>query len=153
MSNIKSTIKGVLVEKINEIINPNGSVLKMLNNNSKGFIKFGECYFSEVFSGSVKGWKIHSKQTQNLTVPVGQLKMVLIDLRKTSDTHMKIFEILIGRPHDFYRLSIPPGIAYGFECISKITALIVNCTDTKYDALENQTIPLNDVSIPYSWKT
>ena len=153
MKNYSTTIQGVLVEKINEIINPKGSVLKMLNNSSNGFIKFGECYFSEIFSGNVKGWKIHSKQTQNLTVPIGQLKMVLIDFRKTSNTYKKIFEILIGRPNNFYRLTIPPGIAYSFECISKTTALIVNCTDIKYDTLENQTIPLDDNSIPYSWKT
>ena len=152
MSDNSTKIHGVLVERINQIRNPNGSVLKMLNNDSNGFIKFGECYFSEVFSGSIKGWKIHSKQTQNLTVPIGQLKMVLIDLRKTSDTHKNILEILIGRPNNFFRLTIPPGIAYGFECISKKTALIVNCTDIEYDALENQTIPLNDISIPYSWK-
>ena len=152
MSNYTSTIHGVFIERINQIINSKGSVFKMLNKNSTGYLKFGECYFSEVFSGSVKGWKIHSKQTQNLTVPIGELKIVLIDLRKTSGTYMKILEILIGKPDNFYRLTIPPGIAYGFECISHRTALIVNCTDTEYDIQENKTIPLNDSSIPYSWK-
>ena len=145
------TIQGVLIDKINQINNPKGSVFKMIKKNSLGYKKFGECYFSEIYSGSIKGWKIHSKQTQNLTVPIGKLKLVLIDLRKSSNTHMNILEILIGRPENFFRITIPPGIAYGFKCTSEITALIVNFTDTEFDAQENQTIPLDDINIPYSW--
>ena len=151
MINYTLTIKGVFIERITQISNDKGSILKMLNKNSKGFLKFGECYFSEVFSNIIKGWKIHSKQTQNITVPIGKLKLVLVDLRESSLTFKNILEIQIGRPDNLFRVSIPPGIAYSFKCISKETALIVNCTDIENDINENKTISLNDSRVPYSW--
>ena len=64
-------IEGVKLNSLKEIKSEKGSVLHMLRSDDLDFENFGECYFSEVFMGCIKGWKKHLIQTQNLTVPVG----------------------------------------------------------------------------------
>lgn len=152
MNTINSKIEGVFIEKINEIKNPKGSIYKILNKNTKGFKKFGECYISELHSGSIKGWKIHLKQTQNISVPEGKIKLILVDLRKSSSTFNTFFEIVIAKPDNLFRITIPPNVAYAFQSLSVNTSLILNCTDLEYDASENKTLPLDDISIPFTWK-
>ncbi|TGN18794.1 dTDP-4-dehydrorhamnose 3,5-epimerase [Leptospira idonii] len=134
-----------------EIIDPKGSVLHFFRNDDADFSAFGECYFSEVKPGVVKAWKLHQIQTQNFIVPVGKIKLVLCDLRENSKSHGLVSVIELGRPDCYSRIKIPSGIYYGFQGISKETALIVNFTDTPHDPKESTKLDQNDVKIPYVW--
>ncbi|RHX91201.1 dTDP-4-dehydrorhamnose 3,5-epimerase [Leptospira yasudae] len=146
-------IEGVFLAPLKEIEDPKGSVLHMQKCTDEGFTTFGECYFSEVNPGSVKAWKIHSKQTQNLAIPVGRILLVLYDPRETSASFSKIMEIQLGRPDAYYRIKIPYGIYYGFQCISSQVALIVNCADIPHDPQESKKLDINDSAIPYRWRS
>ncbi|WP_061209375.1 dTDP-4-dehydrorhamnose 3,5-epimerase family protein [Leptospira borgpetersenii] len=149
---MKSTmIDGVFIFPLKEIEDPKGSVLHMQKVTDEGFTTFGECYFSEINPGSIKAWKIHSKQTQNLAVPIGRIHLVLYDPRPTSSSFSKIMEIQLGRPNDYFRIKIPFGLYYGFQCISHQTALIVNCADIPHDPNESKKIDVTDSMIPYQW--
>ena len=88
----KSKIKGIKIVKLDEIFDSKGSVLHMIKSSSPEFKNFGECYVSEINYNSIKGWKLHSKQTQNISVPSGKIKMVLYDYRK--DSYNTIFIII-----------------------------------------------------------
>ncbi|PJZ29741.1 cupin domain-containing protein, partial [Leptospira kmetyi] len=79
--------------------------------------------------GAIKAWKLHTKQTQNFTVPSGRIKLVLFDNREHSSTKGRVQEILLGRPGHYQRVKIPPKIWYGFTCVSDEKALIANFTD------------------------
>jgi len=147
----KLTILGLEVKKLKIIPNENGDILHMLRNDENSFKSFGECYFSEVNPFKVKGWKKHKIQNQNLSVPIGRLKLVLYDDRVSSKTYKKIDEIFLGRPDFFYRISIPPGIYYSFKCLTKTPALIVNCADIPHSYDESITLELNNPLIPYKW--
>lgn len=147
----KLTIKGLIVKKLNIISTKKGDVLHMLRNDENTFKSFGECYFSEVYPGCIKGWKKHNQQSQCFSVPVGRLKLVLFDDRKSSETYKKIEEIILGRPDSYYRINIPPGIYYSFKCLTDRTTLIVNCTDIPHSYDESSTIELNNTTIPYKW--
>ena len=59
-------IDGVEITPLKIIKDARGAVLHMININSAGFEKFGECYFSEINPNVIKGWKKHFHQTQNL---------------------------------------------------------------------------------------
>ncbi len=50
----------------------------MLREDSEGFERFGEIYFSYVYPGVVKGWHIHDWMTLNYAVPVGMVKLGLL---------------------------------------------------------------------------
>ncbi|TGM56513.1 dTDP-4-dehydrorhamnose 3,5-epimerase family protein [Leptospira adleri] len=148
----KTIIDGVYIFPLREIADPKGSVLHMQKVTDEGFTKFGECYFSEVTPGSIKAWKIHRKQTQNLAVPIGKILLVLFDARKDAKSFSKILELELGRPDAYVRIRIPVGIYYGFKCLSTTAALIANCADTPHDPHDNEKLDFDTDQIPYQWK-
>ena len=145
------SIDGVLISKLREIRDQRGSVLHHLRCDAPEFTRFGECYFSEVLPGAVKAWKRHSRQTQNLAVPVGRIRLAIYDDRSGSATYgvLSVFEL--GRPDAYLRLRIPPGLWYGFTGISPAPALLANCADLPHDRAESELQDSNWQAIPYRW--
>lgn len=144
-------INGVTFSPLKEIRDERGAVLHMLRNDSPEFTTFGECYFSEVFPKAIKAWKQHSVQTQNISVPVGRIRFVLFDNRPhLSEDILEKFEL--GRPDNYQRITVPPGIWYGFSCIGNESALLVNCADLPHTPGESIVLPYDTDQIPYAWK-
>ena len=144
-------IQGVIVTSLNVISDERGSVLHMLRSDEDSFTKFGGCYFSEINPNVIKGWKMHKLQTQNLTVPIGRIKFVLFDNRKFSETLSMINVFEIGRPDNFFRLTIPPNIWYSLKCISESSSIIVNCADIPHESNECEVHNIENNFIPFSW--
>lgn len=151
MSHVQNHIVGVETYDLREISDERGAVLHMIRNDSHGFTQFGECYFSEVRPGAIKAWKRHSEQTQNLTVPVGCIRIVLFDSRDDSSSRNSLMVLELGRPDSYKRLCIPPGIWYGFTCTSDSAALIANFTDFPHDPDECEVSLPENPDIPYTW--
>ena len=152
MISSKNKIEGVTLADLCEISDDRGSVLHMLRNNSPDFVRFGECYFSEVLPGKVKAWRRHSIQTQNLAVPVGHMRIVIFDSREKSVTNGCLQVVELGRPSTYFRLQIPPNLWYGFGCIGDVAALMVNCADYPHDPSESEQRAIGDLGIPYQWE-
>jgi dTDP-4-dehydrorhamnose 3,5-epimerase len=147
----ENLIVGVSLTELRQIPDERGAVLHMLRSDAPEFTNFGECYFSEVLPGAVKAWKRHRKQTQNLVVPVGRIRMVIYDDRDSSSTKGKLQVLELGRPDAYVRLHIPPGLWYGFSAISAVPALLVNCADLPHDPTESELMVTQDAKIPYNW--
>ncbi len=120
-----------------------GSVLKMISIESDYFTKFGECYFSEILPNTIKGWKKHNLQNQYITVPVGEIILVIYDDRVDSETFGIYKHIKLGRPENYKLIKISNGLWYAFKCISIIPALIVNCCDRPFEINESETKDFN----------
>jgi dTDP-4-dehydrorhamnose 3,5-epimerase len=146
-----TTIEGVTLTELRQICDERGAVLHMLRCDAPEFTRFGECHFSHVLPGVVKGWKRHRTQTQRLAVPVGRIRMVIYDDREFSSHRGALQIVELGRPDAYLRLQIPPGPWYAFACISSTPALLVNCPDLPHDPAECETRPLGDSAIPYLW--
>jgi dTDP-4-dehydrorhamnose 3,5-epimerase len=144
-------IDGLSFTVLKQIPDHRGAVLHMLRCDSADFTRFGECYFSETVPAAVKAWKRHRLQTQNLAVPVGRIRIAVYDLRDSSWTHGNLQVVDLGRPDAYGRLRIPPGLWYGFQCISAIPALIVNCADLPHEPADSESRPADDPAIPYRW--
>ena len=144
-------IEGVIITELRRISDERGAVLHMLRCDAPDFDRFGECYFSEVLPGAIKAWKRHRSQTQNLAVPVGRVRLVIYDDRKSSPTRENLQVLEMGRPDAYLRIKVPPGLWYGFACISATTALVANCADLPHDPADSEVRTLNDPAIPYSW--
>ena len=144
-------IDGVLINPLKQFRDERGSILHMLRCDAPEFVSFGECYFSEVLPGAIKAWKRHSAQTQNLAVPVGRIRLVIYDDRKSSPTQGNLQVLELGRPDAYLRLRIPPDLWYGFACISSTPALLVNCADLPHDPADSELWPASDSTIPYAW--
>jgi dTDP-4-dehydrorhamnose 3,5-epimerase len=146
-------IDGVNIVALREFADENGAVLHMLRSDAPDFIRFGECYFSEVLPGAIKAWKLHHEQTQNLAAPVGRIRLVIYDDRVGSGTRGNLQIQELGRPDLYLRVQIPPGLWYGFACIGNTAAMLANCADVPHDPTESERKPVLDPSIPYDWQT
>jgi dTDP-4-dehydrorhamnose 3,5-epimerase len=135
-------IEGVTLTPLREITDSRGAVLHMLRADAADYTRFGECYFSEVNPGATKAWKRHRRQTQNLAVPSGRIRVVIYDLRADSSTHGEASVVELGRPDAYARLRIPPGLWYGFACLGDRAALIANCADLPHEPNESESLEL-----------
>lgn len=149
--NFSCNIEGVDVFKLKQFANDKGDVLHMLRSDAEDFTTFGESYFSEVLPKSVKAWKKHSIQTQNIAVPIGRIRMILYDDRDTSHTKGQLQEIILGRPDSYYRVRIAPQIWYGFACLGDTAALLANCVDVPHDPSESEVLSIDSFKIPFQW--
>ena len=143
-------IKGVKVINLKQIPDERGKIMHMLRCDDPHFEKFGEIYFSVVYSGVIKGWHLHKKMVLNYAVPVGMIKLVLYDERSNSSTKGKLMELFIGEDN-YCLVQIPSGVWNGFKGIGATPALVANCATIPHDSGEIVRLnPLSD-KIPYDW--
>lgn len=145
-------IDGVKITPLRQILDERGKVMHMLRADTAPFVQFGEVYFSCVYPGAVKAWKLHKEMTLNCAVPHGHIKFVLYDARRDSLSNGKIQELFMG-PDNYYLLTVPPMIWTGFQCIGPDTSLLVNCASLPHTTNEFERCDVHDASIPYDWVT
>ena len=139
-------IDGVIVSPLKQIIDERGKVMHMLRNDSEGFVGFGEVYFSWVKQGAIKAWKYHQNMTLNLVVPLGEISFVF---------HIKDQENCfrtenIGEEH-YVRLTVPPGIWFGFQGRGSGQSLLMNLADMAHDP--DEVLRGKKSEIVYNWST
>lgn len=131
------------------IENQLGTLLHMLRCDEAGYSRFGEVYFSEVLPGVLKAWKRHKLQTQNFVVPAGNIRVAIYDSREQSPTSGMIEHFDLGRPGGYFRLTIPPMLHYGFQCLGHVPALLANCTDIPHDPSEGEMVTEEAVGVRF----
>jgi|SRR5665213_126037 len=137
-----TTIAGLTVTPLRQIVDDRGAVLHMLRADEPEFGPFGECYFSQINPGIIKAWKRHRLQSQNIAVPVGRVRVVVFDEREQSPTKGMLDMVELGRPDNYVRMRIPPLLWYGFKCIATQPSLIANCVDTPHSPEESEVLGL-----------
>tara|TARA_Y100000748_G_C15485646_1_gene484596 strand:+ start:565 stop:1035 length:471 start_codon:yes stop_codon:yes gene_type:complete len=145
----KPTIEGLILTKLKQIAHPKGDILHVLKKNENTFSEFGEAYFSFVEKNKIKAWKRHFRMTLNLSVPIGEVKIVLYDKRIGSKTFNNFFEIHLSR-NNYYRLTIPPNIWFGFKGL-KNKNIILNISNILHDPQEQENILHESCDINYNW--
>ncbi|MCG9900340.1 MAG: dTDP-4-dehydrorhamnose 3,5-epimerase [Hydrotalea sp.] len=122
-----------------------GSVLKGLSKIESSYTGFGEAYFSEVEPGAIKAWKYHKEMTLNLIVPLGTIKFVFC-IQENGKSFFQ--EIIIGR-ESYSRITVKPGIWFGFQGLDKETSLLMNVADIVHKPDEVERLELNEIL--YNW--
>lgn len=123
------SVQNILVSPLQEILTDGGSVLHAIKKSDLAFCGFGEAYFSIINYKAIKAWKKHTKMTCNLIVPEGLVKFVFID------EFNSIHEEIIGR-RKYSRITVPPGIWFGFCGLDKASNLILNISNIPHDEKE-----------------
>jgi dTDP-4-dehydrorhamnose 3,5-epimerase len=133
------------IEQINEkvISVSGGDVLHVIKHDSRGFISFGEAYFSNIDKGFIKAWKLHKEMHLNLIVPIGEVSFVFFDINKKFITTHVIGE------NNYARLHIPPKIWFGFRG-EHDRNLILNVASIKHNANESNKLNLNEIDFEWS---
>lgn len=146
-------IDGVIINKLKVIADERGRLMEILREDDNCYEKFGQVYMTTAYPGVVKGWHYHKKQSDNMAVVKGMMKIVLYDSRKESATFGEINEIIAGI-HNPVLVHIPPFVYHGFKCISGDEAIVVNTPTEKYNYSEPDEfrLPAHGGDIPYSWE-
>ena len=143
-------IEGVKIIPLKQIPDERGKIMHMLRCTDPHFEKFGEVYFSVAYPNVIKGWHLHTKQTQFYAVISGMIKLVLFDERKDSKTKGELMEIFTGE--DNYQLiRIPVGVVNGYKTIGVKTAIVANCATEPHDPDEMKRYDPLISHIKYDW--
>jgi dTDP-4-dehydrorhamnose 3,5-epimerase len=137
----------ILVTPLRQIETTGGDVLHAIKQSDSGYEGFGEAYFSWVSAGAIKAWKRHMQMTMNLVVPVGQVKFVFYKINR--DTGLEEFcieEIGINR---YARITVPPGIWFGFQGMLAPQSLVLNIANIPHDP--NEVERLAPIDVDYQW--
>ena len=124
MGAIRST--DILVTPLPRIQTVGGDVLHGMKQGDAGYAGFGEAYFSWVSSGAVKAWKCQTQMTMN--------EKFLVE------------DIGVSR---YARITVPPGIWFGFQGLHTSESLVLNIASTPHDTNEVERLQLSDVD--YIW--
>ncbi len=143
-------IEGVVVVPLRKIPDERGTIMHMLRSDAPHFEKFGEIYFATAYPGVIKGWHLHSRQTQNYAVVSGMAKLVLYDDRPESGTRGSLEELFIG-DDNYVLVKIPPRIYNGWKCIGTKPALLANCATEPHEPGEMTRLDPFSPEIPYQW--
>jgi len=145
-------IKGVKIKKLKVIPDERGRLMEMLRSDDELFITFGQVYLTTAYPGVVKGWHYHKKQTDNMVVVKGMMKIVLYDGRDESSTKGEVNEFFMGI-HNALLLQIPPFVFHGFKCIGEEEAMVVNCPTApfNYEDPDEFRVDPHENDIPYEW--
>ena len=146
-------IDGVIIKKLKVIADERGRLMEILRGDDNFFEKFGQVYMTTAYPGVVKGWHYHKKQSDNVAVVKGMMKIVLYDSRKESTTFGEVNEIIAGILNPVL-VHIPPFVYHGFKCISEDEAIVVNAPTEVYNYQEPDEfrLPPQTGDIPYSWE-
>ena len=134
--------------KLKKIKLEDGDLFHGLRKSDSSFNKFGELYFSWIKPGRIKAWKRHKLMTSNLIVPYGLVKFVFC--RDISNGSFE--ELIIGNTSNddqYSRITVSPGIWFGFMGISSHNSLIANLANIEHSSEEVDTLDIN--SLKYNW--
>ena len=140
------SLEKIIITPIPPISVEGGNVLHGLKMGDIGFAGFGEIYFSWILGGYVKAWKCHSKMTMNLVVPVGKVKFVFHSSINSKDN----YRIISIGEDEYCRITVPPGIWFGFQGINKEKSLVVNIANVPHDSDEVQRLELRKIDFDWS---
>lgn len=146
-------IEGVIIKKLNAIIDERGYVQECFRSDWSMFKKFGQAYITVAFPNVVKAWHYHKIQTDNLVCIYGNAKLVLSDNRKESSTYKKINEFFFGEKNPLL-ISIPNQIWHGFKAIANKKIIVLNCPTElySYSNPDEYRLPYDTDEIDYDWE-
>ncbi|MBT8633213.1 dTDP-4-dehydrorhamnose 3,5-epimerase [Polynucleobacter paneuropaeus] len=139
-------LANILVTPLRRIETAGGDVLHALQKTEKSYAGFGEVYFSWVLFGATKAWKRHNRMTMNLVVPVGRVKFVFCSTDEAGVSKFRIEEI---GEHRYARITVPPGIWFGFQGLEETKSLVLNIANIAHDPNEVERLALTDIK--YIW--
>jgi dTDP-4-dehydrorhamnose 3,5-epimerase len=137
----------ILVTPLRKIETAGGDVLHAMKRTDAGYTGFGEAYFSWVSAGAIKAWKRHTQMVMNLVVPVGQVRFVFRCIDAV--TGEEEFRVEVIGVNTYARITVPPGIWFGFQGLSAPQSLVLNIANISHDPNEVERLAQTDIN--YKW--
>lgn len=138
------SLNDILVTPLARMAAAGGDVLHAMKSTDSGYAGFGEAYFSSVSMGAVKAWKLHTQMTMNIIVPVGRVRFAF-HLRGTDE--FRVEELGADR---YARLTVPPGIWFGFQGMAASGSMLLNIANIAHDPAEVQRAATSEIKFDWS---
>ena len=142
---LESNLDNIVITQLSTFDVDGGRVMHGIKKNDRGYVGLGEVYFSYIDPKAVKAWKKHNRMTLNLVVPAGKVRFVFGD--SLNDGHYRVEDI---GEDNYVRLTVPPGIWFGFQGIALQPSLVTNIADLQHDAAEVERQAVS--SFDYQWE-
>jgi dTDP-4-dehydrorhamnose 3,5-epimerase len=136
------TLNDIIFTQLARIQTPNGDVLHGMKCTDNGYNDFGEAYFSWIDFNSVKAWKRHTKMTMNIIVPIGNVRFVFFN----ESEGFRVEEIGVD---NYARMTVPPGIWFGFQGLGINQSLLLNISSILHDPTEVERRELHTIN--FNW--
>ena len=138
------SLEDILVTPLKRIPTAGGDVMHALKNSDTGVSGFGEIYFSWIEQGAIKAWKYHQRMTLNLVVPMGEVSFVFHLTNQINSFRTEN----IGEER-YVRLTVPPGIWFGFQGRASGRSLLTNIADMVHNP--DEVLRKTSSEINYNW--
>ena len=135
-------INNVILTSLDIIPTHGGDVMHAMKKTSKGYVDFGEAYFSRIDYSAIKGWKRHQRMTLNLIVPAGKIRFVLFK--------DNVFEEFIISKDNFSRLTVPPMVWVAFQGLDYSGSLLLNIASIEHDSRETDVKDIDEIKFNWS---
>ena len=139
------TLADIRITPLRCIATPSGDVMHVLKRTDSGYANFGEAYFSWVKPGAIKAWKLHRRMTMNLVVPVGAVRFIFH--LPGAGNGFRVEDIGTA---NYARLTVPPGIWFGFQGRDAAPSLVFNLADIVHDP--DEVARKGQAEIFYDWQ-
>ena len=123
-------MKEIKISKLIYKSNDQGSLYRIMRETDKSFNRFGEVYITTLKPNIFKGWKMHTINTTNLSVHIGEVKVIIFDKNKENQ------EVYILNSNNYELLTIPCGYWFGIKNISKNESYLSNFSDFEHNPNE-----------------
>jgi len=110
-------------------------------------------YMFTLRSGKIKGWGLHKLHEDRYFVLVGEMQVVMYDVRPDSSTRNTISQVVLSE-FDRGLLNIPAGIWHANRNLGAKDAVIVNFPTRPYEHNDpdKYRLPLDTDQIPYTFE-
>ena len=144
---------GMTVRKAITHVDARGSVCEMFDPRWSWHpdpIRF--VYMYTLRPGMVKGWGLHKLHEDRYFLQLGDMEIVMYDVRPDSPTRGLLSSIVLSE-YDRKLVNIPPGIWHANRNIGNKDALVVNFPTQPYDHAnpDKYRLPLDTDQIPYKF--
>lgn len=137
------SVDDIIITSLSRIPTAGGDVMHAIKSGEPSFAGFGEAYFSWVAHGAVKAWKKHIRMTMNVVVPIGTVRFVFCA------EGVKEFRVEDIGDDRYARITVPPGIWFGFQGKADPKSLVLNVANILHDPTEADRRGVSDFE--YVW--
>lgn len=146
-------IEGVNTIKLTPLVDERGFVVEILRRDAQHFKQFGQIYLTTCNPGVVKAWHTHKKQTDNLFLVKGSVKIGLYDGREDSATYKQTATVVITEINP-QLVQIPPLVWHGFMTLGNEPSYVLNIPTEMYNYDEPDELRVDpfDNDFNYDWR-
>jgi dTDP-4-dehydrorhamnose 3,5-epimerase len=150
---VPNQIAGVELRRLAPLADGRGDLTVLMSD------RFGEewrtphVYLVTAAPGSVRAWVYHKRQSDRLAYTMGQIRVVLYDLRPESPTHGVLNVLDVGAENRVL-LTIPPFVVHGVQNQGDTAAQFINMPTRAYDPAnpDKSRLSADHPGIPYRFE-